>query len=74
MNDAYDTWRCAALSGTYTPIDEQRIREMFLATTQNGPPNCWTGTTGTLSTMIRELLREREHMICALWTNEEVEA
>ena len=37
----------------------ERIEEICEATTQFGPANCWSGTTGQLAGMIRELLRER---------------
>ena len=66
INDATqhcDEWHEAAASGTYTPISRERIEEIFLWTTQHGPPNCWTGTTGTAAAMIRELLRERVRLL-----------
>lgn len=62
MSESYDRWREAALSGTYDPLPESRLSDMHLATVRYGSANCWTGTTGTLSTMIRELLREVEHL------------
>ena len=70
-NDIYDAWREAALSGTYTPLSEQRIREAFSWTSKHGPPNCWTGTTGHAATLIRELLREREQLLEAIASKEE---
>jgi hypothetical protein len=36
---------------------------MFEATCRYGSGNCWTGTTGELAAMIRELLAERENHI-----------
>lgn len=61
MSDSqhYDEWTQAATSGTYTPIPAERLIEMFLWTTIHGSGNCWSGTSGTAATMIRELLRER---------------
>jgi len=56
----WDHWRESAMSGTYTPLSDERLAEMFTATCRYGSGNCWTGTTGTLATYIRELLRERE--------------
>jgi len=63
MNDAYEHWREAALTPTYTPLSADRIVEMFTLTASVGPANCWTGTGGTLAAMVRELLREREHLV-----------
>lgn len=31
-----------------------------------GPANCWTGTTGQLSHMVRDLLRERENLLAVV--------
>ena len=61
MSDSqhFDEWTQAATSGTYTPIPPERLIEIFAWTTRHGPPNCWTGWSGTAATMIRELLRER---------------
>ena len=61
MSDSqhYDEWMEAAASGTYTPLPAERLLEMFGWSTRYGPPNCWTGCSGTAAAMIRELLRER---------------
>ena len=61
MSDSqhFDEWTQAATSGTYTPLQSERLLEMFAWTTRYGPPNCWTGWSGTAATMIRELLMER---------------
>lgn len=63
---AYQSWIHAASAGTYTPLSVDRIEEMFDATCKYGPSNCWTGATGNLATMVRELLRERESLLQAL--------
>lgn len=62
MSQSYDYWREAALAGTYTPISPERLSEMHATTCKYGSGNCWTGTSGDLCTMIRELLREVEHL------------
>lgn len=59
----YSEWIISACAGTYTPLAEDRIEEMFAATARYGPANCWTGSTGSLSAMVRELLREREFLL-----------
>ena len=61
MSDSqqYDEWTQAATSGTYTPLQSERLLEMFAWTSRYGSPNCWSGTTGEAATMLRELLRER---------------
>ena len=66
MNQHYHEWSEAALSGTYTPLPQDRIEQMFLWTSRFGPANCWTGTSGEAATMIRELLRERLHLLAEL--------
>lgn len=45
------------------PLTEDRLQEMIELTSKAGPANCWTGTTGELSTMIRELMAEREQLL-----------
>jgi len=60
---AWESWREAALSGTYDAIPQERIEAMFTASSLYGPANCWTGTSGELATMIRQLLREREWLL-----------
>lgn len=55
----FDEWTAAATSGTYTPLPSERLIEMFQWTTIHGSSNCWSGTSGTAATMIRELLLER---------------
>jgi hypothetical protein len=62
MSQSYDYWREAALVGTYTPLPDSRLSDMYTETCKYGSGNGWTGTTGNLCTMIRELLREVEHL------------
>jgi hypothetical protein len=42
------------------PISRERLTEIEQHARRFGPANCWTGTSGTLSAMIVELLREIE--------------
>jgi hypothetical protein len=42
------------------PISRERLMEIEQHARRFGPANCWTGTGGTLSAMIIELLREIE--------------
>jgi hypothetical protein len=42
------------------PISRERLTEIEQHARRFGPANCWTGTSGTLSAMIIELLREIE--------------
>ncbi len=42
------------------PISRKRLIEIEQHARRFGPANCWTGTSGTLSAMIIELLREIE--------------
>ena len=42
------------------PISRERLIEIEQHARRFGPANCWTGTSGTLSAMIIELLREIE--------------
>lgn len=51
------------MSGTHDAIPQERIEDMFTASSIYGPANCWTGTSGELATMIRQLLREREWLL-----------
>lgn len=48
---------------TVASISDERAEVMFEATCRYGSGNCWTGTAGELSAMIRELLAERENLI-----------
>ena len=41
-------------------ISRERLIEIEQHARRFGPANCWTGTSGTLSAMIIELLREIE--------------
>ena len=44
----------------------ERLAEIVCARNKYGSANCWTGDTGTLSTMLDELLTERERIVAAL--------
>lgn len=59
---SYESWRDGALCGTYDPLTTDQLAEMFTATCKYGSGNLWTGTTGTLATYVRLLLREVEHL------------
>ena len=63
---AWQSWRRAARESPADPLPETRLEQMYEASQLCGSANCWTGTTGDLSTMIRELLRERESLLQAL--------
>lgn len=62
MNPSYENWLSNATAGTYTPLSPERLAEMFHATCRYGSGNDWTGTSGNLCKMVRELLREVEHL------------
>ena len=57
------SWEESALCGTYTPLPDLLLDEMFQATARYGSGNCWSGATGSLAAMVRQLLRERAHLI-----------
>lgn len=59
---SYENWLRNATAGTYMPIPTERLAEMFAATCRYGSGNDWTGTTGGMAKMVRELLREVEHL------------
>ena len=63
MNNTYEFWRKSVLADAQVPLSQERIEEMFAATCRYGSGNLWTGTNGTLAAYIRELLREREHLL-----------
>jgi len=44
------------------PITQGRLNGILHWMHLYGPPNCWTGTSGTAATMIRELLIDRERL------------
>ena len=39
-------------------ITPERILQIEQIVNRYGPPNCWTGTSGSLAAIIRELLNE----------------
>lgn len=50
------------------------MEAIFTASAMFGPANCWTGTTGDLCAMIRDLLRERESLLATVaFLNDEQE-
>lgn len=63
MNNARETWEESATAGTHTPLPRDLLDAMFEATARSGSGNCWTGTSGSLAAMVRQLLRERAHLI-----------
>jgi hypothetical protein len=42
------------------PVSRESLKEIEMNPMRTGSANCWTGTSGTLSAMIIELLREIE--------------
>jgi len=63
MSDHYEQWSEAAAAQNAPPIAPERLAAFFLWTTQHGPANGWTGTSGTAAAIIRELLRERIRLV-----------
>jgi hypothetical protein len=63
MSDHYEQWCEAAAAQNAPPITPERLADFFLWTTQHGPANGWTGTSGTAAVIIRELLRERIRLV-----------
>lgn len=63
MNTDYQQWIENANKTPHRFITQERIDEMFEATNRIGPANCWTGTSGTLAAMVRELLRDRRELL-----------
>ena len=62
-DNAYDSWKAAQRLSKRSELRQDRLREMFAATCRYGSGNCWTGDTGELARMIRELLAERERIL-----------
>lgn len=65
-SSACESWRKAARENPAEPLTEERMEAIFTASAMFGPANCWTGTTGDLCAMIRELLRERESLLATI--------
>lgn len=61
LSESYQDW-IARAAGPYKPIADDALAEMFAATCRYGSGNDWTGTSGNLCKMVRELLREVEHL------------
>lgn len=55
-------------------LTDERLNEMTRAIRLYGSANCWTGTTGTLATMISELLIEREELFERIQLGKETDA
>lgn len=74
MSESYQAWREAAQAGTHSPLSEDRLFAAWQWSQIHGPANSWTGTSGTAALLIRELLRERLHLIAALEHSQETES
>ena len=61
--ESYDDWAAAMRTAALRPLHKWRLQEMFGATCKYGSGNCWTGTSGKLAEMIRQLLAEREQIL-----------
>ena len=61
--ESYEDWAAAMQRAELRPLHKWRLQEMFEATCKYGSGNCWTGTSGKLSEMIRKLLAERVRLI-----------
>lgn len=61
--ESYDDWAAAMRTAELRPLHKWRLQEMFEATCRYGSGNCWTGTSGKLAEMIRQLLAERERIL-----------
>lgn len=59
----YQQWIAHVSREPHEPLTQERIDEMFEWTNRYGPHNGWAGTSGTLATMVRELLRERHELM-----------
>jgi len=45
------------------PLTDAEVLEMLQTIMKYGPANCWTGTTGTLCSMIHRLIIERGNLL-----------
>jgi hypothetical protein len=59
----FESWSNLTRFGPKHPLTQERLEQIFEATCVYGSANCWTGTTGMLAGMIRELLVERERLL-----------
>ena len=64
--ESYDDWAAAMRTAELRPLHKWRLQEMYEATCKYGSGNCWTGTSGKLAEMIRQLLAERERFVIEL--------
>ncbi len=53
----FDFWS-RRVASDYDRLTEADFIYAFQWTTKHGPPNCWTGTSGTAALIIRHLLAE----------------
>jgi hypothetical protein len=67
--ESYESWKAGMRKLERPPLTRWRLQEIFEATCRYGSGNCWTGATGKLAAMIRELLLDRERL---LWRDVEV--
>jgi hypothetical protein len=65
--ESYESWKAGMRKLERPPLTKWRLQEIFEATCRYGSGNCWTGATGELAAMIRELLLDRERR---LWSDE----
>lgn len=57
--ESYQEWVAAMRKADTRPPHKWRLQEMYEATCKYGSGNCWTGTSGQLAAMVRQLLAER---------------
>lgn len=58
-----EAWRIYNGTLNSQRLTSERLERMVELTSIAGPANCWTGTSGELSAMIRELMAEREQLL-----------
>lgn len=58
-----EAWRIYNGTLNSQRLSGERLERMVELTSVTGPANCWTGTSGELSAMIRELMAEREQLL-----------
>lgn len=59
----YQQWIAHVTRDPHEPLTQERIDEMLRAANRAGAANGWSGTSGTLAAMVRELLRERHELM-----------
>lgn len=63
LQTAFESWQIYNGTLNSQRLTSERLERMIELTSVTGPANCWTGTSGELSAMIRELLSERELLL-----------